>query len=111
MQATGDTQATTTASCPENIRSAIQRVEVFEDDKRIFFTYDVDEAYLPIVKEMAEALFQHDSGPTAKFPTGNDEVDSPYLCRADDALRVSLPLLRAKIADEISLPTGNIKIS
>lgn len=73
--------------------------EVFENQTTIFYTYEVDSRYRPIVEEMARAIYQHDNA-SLDFPTGSDEMDMPYICRADDALRVALPLLRKKFADE-----------
>lgn len=92
-----------TVEAREQAASVVERVEVFEDDKTIFYTYEVDSAYKAIVVSMAGAIWDHDKSADehGKFPTGVYEVDAPYLCRADDALRVGLPLLRAKIANEL----------
>ncbi len=79
----------------------VRRTEVFENDTTIFFTYEVDEEYRPIVHSMARAMYQHDNTRKHEFPTGNPEVDDPYLCRADDALRDALPLIRAKLAGDL----------
>lgn len=94
---------TLTAQARETAAGIVERAEVFEDEDRIYYTHEIDPAYAAIVEKMASAMWDHDhtSARQGQFPTGNDEVDRPYLCRADDALREALPLLRKKIADEI----------
>jgi len=87
----------------EKAATVVERNEVFENEKTIFFTYEVDPEYKSIVVSMASAIWDHDK-PRAEhglFPTGSEEIDAPYLCRADDALRAAIPLLRAKIANEL----------
>lgn len=87
----------------EQAATVVERNEVFENEKTIYFTYEVDPEYKAIVVSMASAIWNHDksSAQHGLFPTGNEETDAPYLCRADDALRAAIPLLRAKIANEL----------
>ena len=87
----------------EQAAVAVERNEVFENEKFILYTYEVDPAYKAIVEAMAGAIWNHDKSGNlyGKFPTGDPEQDDPYLCRADDALAVALPLLRSKIAGEL----------
>ncbi len=87
----------------EQAAQIVLRDEVFENDTTIFYTHEVDPAYAEIVQKMASAMWDHDhrSDEQGLFPTGDTSTDSPYTCRADDALREALPLLRAKIAAEI----------
>lgn len=89
------------------ILTLLQREEVFEDENTIFFTHEVDPAYENIVREMARAIYQHDKTSEHEFPTGDPVIDDPYLCRADDALRVGLPLLRKKFAEELASELGS----
>lgn len=84
------------------VTELLQRQEIFENETTIFFTHEVDTAYKAIVDEMAVAIYQHDKGLDKVFPTGDEAVDAPYLCKADDALRVALPLLRKKFSDELT---------
>lgn len=85
----------------DTVLAEVQKPETFETDDTIFFTHQVDPEYEAIVTEMARAIYQHDNTLDAVFPTGNVAVDSPYLCKADDALREALPLLRNKIAADV----------
>jgi len=85
----------------EAAAAVVRKPEVFENETTIFFTHEVDTAYEPIVLAMARAIYQHDTNREHEFPTGNVEVDDPYLCRADDALREAIPLFREKIAGEL----------
>lgn len=81
----------------------LQRQETFENDTTIFFTYEVDPDYKTVVEQMAVGIYQHDKGSDAIFPTGDNAEDSPYLCKADDALRAAIPLLRNKFANDIAV--------
>lgn len=85
-----------------DVTEILQKQEVFENETTIFFTHEVDPAYKAIVDEMAVAIYQHDKGLDKVFPTGDETVDAPYLCKADDALRAALPLLRKKFAEELT---------
>jgi hypothetical protein len=92
----------TSKNTRETYAKIVEREEVFETETTISFTYEVDKEYRKIVDSMAKAIWEHDHGTNGGlFPTGDEHVDSPYKCRADDALRYALPLLRKKIADEI----------
>lgn len=92
-----------TIEAREDAAQILEKTEVFEDETTIFSTYEVDPAYDVIVRQMASAMWDHDHGMSLSnpFPTGDGGIDDPYLCRADDALREALPLLRTKFADEI----------
>lgn len=83
------------------VTELLQKQETFENETTIFFTHEVDPAYKAVVDEMAVAIYQHDKGLSKVFPTGDEAVDAPYLCKADDALRAALPLLRKKFAAEL----------
>jgi hypothetical protein len=83
------------------VTDRLQKQEVFENETTIFFTHEVDPAYKAVVDEMAVAIYQHDKGLDKTFPTGDVYVDDPYRCKADDALRAAIPLLRKKFADEL----------
>lgn len=87
----------------EEAAQILERIEVFEDETSISYTWHVDPAYREIVQQMASAMWDHDhkASEAGLFPTGDPYMDDPYMCRADDALRESLPLLRAKFAADL----------
>lgn len=91
--------------------AVVGRDEVFETEDHINYTYEVDPDYLDIVKEMAKAIWVHDKGERGgPFPAHDEEIAAPYMCRADDALREAIPLLRQKIALELLNPDPANKV-